>query len=250
VKEDDFGSDELTKRISEAWHNIRATWSQHERIVKLLSSINDLFMKYVQVFCKLSKETNIESSPAAFLARAYGCYIAAVRISSSGQSAEAFVMFRACIENALYGYYIEKQPELANIWVERHQSEEAEKLTKKNFRLADILDFLSKQEPQIGPYIKDMYDRSIDYGAHPNVYSIGLNLRYIENEGKHVMDIFNNDPYILKCCLLANARFGLGCVSVFRLIYPEELRSCGVPEELGRLFGRLNELSQRINDEK
>ncbi len=206
-------------------------------------------MKYVEVFSKLSKETNIESSPAAFLARAYGCYLAAVRISSSGQIAEAFVMFRACIENALYGYYIEKKPELGNIWVERHQSKEAEKLMKKNFRLANILDFLSKQEPKVGLYIKDMYDKSIDYGAHPNVYSIGLNLRYIEDEGKDVMDIFNNDPYILKCCLLANARFGLGCLSVFRLIYPEQLRNRGVPEELMRLFSRLNELSQKINDE-
>lgn len=249
MQQDDFGSDELTKRISDAWHNIRATWSQHKPIVHLLSSINDLFMKYVEVFYKLSKETNIESSPAAFLARAYGCYLAAVRISSSGQIAEAFVMFRACIENALYGYYINKRPEQGDIWVKRHQSKEAEKLVRKNFSIGAILRFLAEQEPKVGPWIKDMYDKSIDYGAHPNVYSIGLNLRYIENERKDVMDIFNNDAYILKCCLLANVRFGLGCLSVFRLIYPEELRTRGVPEELKSLFNRLDELSQKINDE-
>ena len=104
MQQGDFGSDELTKRISDAWYNIRATWNQHKPIVQLLSSINALFMKYMEVFPKLSKETTIESSPAVFLARAYGCYFASVRISSSGQFAEAFVMFRACIENALYGY--------------------------------------------------------------------------------------------------------------------------------------------------
>ena len=189
MQQDDFGSDELTKRISDAWHNIRATWSQHKPIVHLLSSINDLFMKYVEVFYKLSKETNIESSPAAFLARAYGCYLAAVRISSSGQIAEAFVMFRACIENALYGYYINKRLEQGDIWVKRHRSKEAEKLVRKNFSIGAILRFLAEQEPKVGPWIKDMYDKSIDYGAHPNVYSIGLNLRYIENERKDVMDI-------------------------------------------------------------
>lgn len=249
MKQDDFGSDELTKRISETWHNIRVTWSQHKPIVQLLSSINDLFMKYVPVFCKLSKETNIESSPAAFLARAYGCYFAAVRISSSGQFAEAFVMFRACIENALYGYYISEHPELGKIWAERHQSKEAEKLVRNKFRVGDIFSFLTTREPKVGPFIKDMYDKSIDFGAHPNVHSIGCNLQYIEDERKTVMDIFNTDPYFLKCCLLANARFGLGCLSVFRLIYPEQLRNRGVPEELGVLFNRLNELSQNINDE-
>jgi hypothetical protein len=201
-------------------------------------------MKYLDVFSKQSDEASLESSPAAFLARAYGCYLASVRISSSGQIAEAFVMFRACIENALYGYYIEKKPELKNIWVERHKSEEAEKLVRKNFYFSDIFKFLISQEPKVGPYIKNMYDKSIDYGAHPNVYSIGLNLRCIENERKDVMDIFNSDDYILKCCLLANVRFGLGCLSVFRLIYPKQLKSCGVPEELKRLFSRLAELSQ------
>ena len=62
-------------------------------------------------------------------------------------------------------------------------------------------------------------------------------------------DIFNNDAYFSKCCLLANARFGLGCLSVFRLIYPKQLENHRVPEELKRLFDGLNELSQKINDE-
>jgi len=249
VQQDDFIKDELTKRISHAWNNTRVTWSQHKPIVQLLSSINDLFMKYAEVFSKLSKETNIESSPAAFLARAYGCYLAAVRMSSSGQITEAFVMFRACIENALYGYYIKENPELGNIWIERHQSKETEKLVRKNFRIVDIFDFLITREPKVGPYIKDMYEKSIDFGAHPNVYSIGCNLQYIEDERKTIMNIFNNDPYLLKCCLLANVRFGLGCLSVFRLIYPKQLKNRGVPEEWEWLFSRLNELSQKINDE-
>ena len=249
MQQDNFGRDELTKRIEDAWFNIRATWIQHEPIVQLLIRINDLFMKYAEVFSKLSKETIIESSPAAFLARAYGCYLASVRISSSGQFAEAFVMFRACIENALYGYYIKENPKLGNIWVERHQSKEAKILVRKNFRFVDIFNFLITREPKVGPFIKDMYEKSIDFGAHPNVHSIGCNLQYIEDERKTVMDIFNNDDYLLECCLLANVRFGLGCLSLFRLIYPKQLRNHGVPEELCWLISRLNELSQKINDE-
>ena len=204
-------------------------------------------MKYMKVFSKLSKEATIESSPAAFLARSYGCYLASVRISSSGQFTESFVMFRACIENALYGYYINEHPKLKNIWIERHKSKDAEKLVRDNFRIGDIFNFLRTQEPKVGPLIKDMYDKSIDFGAHPNVHSIGCNLQYIEDERKTVMNIFNNDDCFLKPCILANIRFGLGCLSVFRLIYPEQLRNRGVPEELKALYCRLNELSQ--NDE-
>ena len=249
MQEDEFGSDELTKRISHAWHNIRTTWSQHKPVVQLLSSINDLFMEYGEVFSKLSKEADIESLPAAFLARAYGCYLAAVRISSSGQFAEAFVMFRACIENALYGYYIKENPELGNIWAERHQSKEAGKLMRKKFNLGKIVGFLVTREPKVGTYIKDMYEKSIDFGAHPNVFSIGCNLEYVEDEQKTVIKIFNTDAFFLGRCLLANARFGLGCLLVFNLIYPKELRSRGVPEELACMFNRWIELSKKMDDE-
>lgn len=248
MQDDDFIKDELTKYISHGCHNTKATWKQHESIVQLLSSITDLFVKYSKVFSKLSEEATLRFSPAAFLARAYGCYLASVRISSSGQVSEAFVMFRACIENALYGYYINEKPELGQIWIERHDSEEAEKLVRKHFSISRIFKLLELQEPKVGPYIKDMYGKSIDYGAHPNVHSIDLNLRKTENEQNDVMDIFTTDTYILKCCLLANARYGLGCLCVFRLIYPEELRNRGVPEELKRLLDKLNELSQKIND--
>ena len=249
MQQDDFIKDELTKSISHAWHNTRVTWSQYDPIVQLLSSINNLFMKYLEVFSKLSEEATIESSPAAFLVRAYGCYLASVRISSSGQFAEAFVMFRACIENALYGYYINKNPELGNIWAERHQGKKAKKLVRNNFSIGAILRFLAEQEPKVGAYIEDMYETSIDFGAHPNVHSIGCSLQYIEDERRTVMDIFNNDDFILKGCLLANARFGLGCLSVLRLIYPKQLENIGVPEELAGLFDRLNKLSQKKNDE-
>lgn len=250
MQQDDFIRDELTKYISHGHHNTKATWKQHESLIQLLTSINDLFVKYSKVFFKLSEEATIKSSPAAFLASAYACYLASIRISSSGQITAAFVMFRACIENALFGYYIHKHPELGVIWVERHKNKKAEKLVRKNFYFSDIFKSLKSQDPKVGPGIEDMYDKSIDFGAHPNVHSIALNLRDTDDGQKIIFEIFNTDTCILKDCLLANARFGLGCLSVFRLIYTEELQNHGVLEELKSLIDRLNELSQEMKRKK
>ena len=242
-----LGNDELSKAISSAWHNTKVTWVTYKPLVHLLSNINDLFKKYTEVFKMLSEESDM-SSPAAFLARCYGCYLASVRISTSGQFSESFVMFRACIETALYGYYINKKPELGKIWAERHQSDETRAKVRDKFGIGSIWKILIGQEPKIGNWIKNEYEKLIDFGAHPNIYSVACNWR--DTEEKEEIVIFNNGPYFLKCCLLANIRIGLGCLSVFRLIYPKQMEDAGVPKELKGLFDRLNGLSQGIKDDK
>jgi len=244
MRDNILGDDGLSKTIGDAWHNIKATWVTYKPMVQLLSNTNDLFMKYIKVFSLLSKESDI-SSPAAFLARSYGCYLASVRLSTSGQFSESFVIFRACIENALYGYYLYKKPELGSIWVERQQSIETKKKVRNEFAIGKILKLL-EQEPKVWNRIKDMYEKSIDYGGHPNVYSVASNWR--ETEGKEVIDIFNNEPYFKKCCLLTNIYIGLGCLSVFGLIYPKQLEDAGAPKELKGLFDKFSKLGQNINE--
>lgn len=238
-----LGNDGLSKVISDAWHNTKVIWVIYKPMVQLLISINDLFMKYVEVFKTLSKESDI-SSPAALLARAYGCYLASVRLSTSGQLSESSVMFRACIETALYGYYINRKPELSKIWTERHKNLETKKKVRNEFKIDNILKELAGQEPKISSWIKNEYEKTIDFGGHPNVYSVAINWRDTgENE---VIDIFNNDPYNQKNFLLTNICFGLSCLSVFRLIYPQQLEEIGVPKELKELFDKLKELSQSV----
>jgi len=236
-----FGNDELSKFINNAWHNIKATWIEYNTIIQILNSINTLFIEYIEVFKILSKESDI-SSPTAFLARTYGCYLASVRLSTSGQFSESFVMFRACIETALYGYYINKKPESGKIWVERHKSNESKVKARKEFQIANIWKELAQQEPKICDWVKNTYDKSIDFGGHPNVYSFACNWR--ETDKGQVMDILNHDPYLLKNCLLANIRFGLGSLSILRLIYPKHLEDIDVPKKLKELFDKLNEQSQ------
>ncbi len=247
MQDDVLGNDELSKAVIGAWHNMKATWAHYEPQIQVLSRINDLFIKYTRVFSSLSEEPYIRS-PAAFLARAFGCYLASVRLSASGQFSESFVMFRSCYENALYGYYIHKKPELGEIWAERHKNEKAMSKARDEFRIGNIFKTLTEQNSIVGKWVKGEYEKIIDFGAHPNVYSVACNYRVTED--KEVMDIFNNDPFFKKHCLLVNIRVGLGCLSVFRLIYPEQLEKNGVPKELKGLFDRLNELSQCINDDK
>jgi len=245
--DDILGNDELSKSIAGAWHNIKATWTHYEPQVKVLSRINNLFRKYTQVFSSLSKEPVI-SSPAAFLGRAFGCYLASVRMSASGQFSESCIMFRACYENALYGYYIHKKPELGEIWAERHKNEKAKSNARNKFKIGKILKTLTEQNPEVGKFVRKDYEESIDFGAHPNVYSVTCNYRV--KGGKPAIAIFNNDPFIKEQCLLANIKVGLGCLSVFRLIYPEQMEKAGVPEELKDLYDRRNELVRCMNDDK
>ena len=54
--------------------------------------------------------------PTLCLLRAHAAYFAAVRLSISGQVAEAYMVIRKCIENALYGFYLSKNPDDCQIF--------------------------------------------------------------------------------------------------------------------------------------
>jgi hypothetical protein len=244
-----WAEDGLTKRLDDARHNIFSTFFHHKPFFLFLSRIYDLFLELAEIMARLSDESTLESSPAAFLSRAFGSYFAAIRLSGSGQFAESFALFRVCLENTIYGYYIHRKPEMANIWLNRHKDNEATKKVKANFQIKNILELLDEENKQVSEEVRMAYDKTIDFGAHPNVYSIACNLKYIEDERRWVLDIFQGDDFFLKSCLLANARIGLLALSVFRQIYFEEFKETDIPKKIFELFSELNKLSGEIKNE-
>jgi len=240
-----WGGDELTKFIDMARHNIFATFFHNKPYFELLSQIDHLFKEFIKIMSGLSDEKMLESSPASFLGRAYGCYLAGVRLSTSGQLTEAYILFRGCLENALYAFYIENKPEFAVVWRDRYKSEQHKKRVRGNFTIGKMIESLNKKNPKIGKFAKELYDKTIDYGGHPNIWSIASNIKFVEEKGKWVLDIFNNDELLLPGCLLVNARTGLCSLSIFRLIYPDQFKKAGIPKKLFSLYNRMSQLSQQ-----
>lgn len=99
---------------------------------------------------------------------AYQMFLAGARMALSGHVAAVLPLLRVALESAAYGFLIEKNPELADIWTNRHTSEHDKKACRKAFTFDKAIIGLNDVAPDIYALAKAAYESAIDYGAHPN----------------------------------------------------------------------------------
>lgn len=99
---------------------------------------------------------------------AYQMFLATVRMALSGHPAAVFPLVRTALESASYGYLLEQQPALSEVWGNRHRSETDKKACRNAFTFEKAIKGLANKAPDIERLAKEAYENAIDYGAHPN----------------------------------------------------------------------------------
>jgi len=117
-----------------------------------------------------------------FFLKAHSSFLAAIGLAIGTQIPEAYMVLRGVVENSLYGLYIHKKPELAEIWLSRHESEANKKALKEKFKIGDMLSLLETTDSKLGKISRSLYERTIDYGAHPNERSLSSMLKQNKKE--------------------------------------------------------------------
>lgn len=235
--------DKVTDFIYKSQYNISVSFLKFKSYFRLLIEVGLLLQKAVDAVEE--SETEEEIILASFLGRTYGCYLSAVRLSTSGQLTEAYILFRGCLENALYAFYIKRKPELTTVWLNRHISEESKQEVKRRFQIGEMMKLLEKEEPEIGQYAKELYDGFIDYGAHPNERSISTNLEFF-SDGRIKLHLLNTSESFMQGCFVINARAGLCSLSIFRLVYLDQFNKAYIPKKLFQLYKRQEELGEAV----
>ena len=114
--------------------------------------------------------------PAAFslvlFLNAYQLFLAGTRIAMSGHPAAIFPLMRSALESASYGFLMEQQPALSEIWSHRHRSDADKSACRDAFSFHKAIADLKNRSPDIHRVAKEAYEGAIDYGAHPNVRGI------------------------------------------------------------------------------
>jgi hypothetical protein len=98
-------------------------------------------------------------------------YKAAAGMSLSGQAVETFVMARSCLEYAGYALTIFNKPELEAVFTTRHVSAADMHAQKEAFRISEIRNVIESFDPQLAKIFNELYQRSIDFGGHPNPHN-------------------------------------------------------------------------------
>ena len=218
LKNAGWGRDELTKEIEETFCNIGVSFLKLKPHFELLKKAHKI---YVDAFAQISTNT-LEGNIAHLLfGRNFGCFLGAVRLSSSGQMVETWVMLRACVENSLYAFYIFGSPARATIWVNRHKNEVAKKKCRDTFKVANIWAELKTRSTAIAKEAKQLYDKAIDFGAHPNERSVFTNIVPKQNGSGLSLRLVNADPTFIRTAVIYTIKTSLLTFRIFALVLPE-----------------------------
>ncbi len=159
----DWDSDPISHFIQLSIQNIFATFHNMKEEYQDLKGINECFQKIIDHL--LNTPNFLE---ALFLLRAHSAYYAACRLAMSGQVPETFVILRSCLENALYALHIKNNPASGEVWLKRHDDENSLRATRNEFKYGNIIETLAKADSSLHATAKLLYERTIDFGAHPN----------------------------------------------------------------------------------
>lgn len=234
-----WGRDKLTEEIEQAFCNIGVSFLKLKPHFELLQKANEIF---IDAFERIST-TTLESEIAHVLfGRSCGCFLGAVRLSCSGQLAETWVLLRACIENSLYGFYISRNPKRATIWIDRHKDEASKKKCKDTFKVGSIWAELKTGSATTAKEAKQLYDKAIDWGAHPNERSVFPNIVPKQDGSGLSLRLITSDPTFIRVGVIYTIKASLLTFRIFALVFPDVFSQPNLDLKVGNLNRKLTPL--------
>ncbi|MGA2625170.1 MAG: hypothetical protein ABSF91_15040 [Bacteroidota bacterium] len=175
--------------------------------------------------------------PALFFLRSHSSFLCASTASLSGQLAEAYMILRGCLENSLYALWFSKHKQDAPLWFRRNESPEAKKKVKNEFRLTKLLNHLKAIHPIEGNIATNLYERTIDFGAHPNQLSLTSTMRMSKMEDGAFVEIayISGDRLANELCLKTTAQIGVCSLSIFGCVLEQRYKLLGIDQRIDDL---------------
>lgn len=227
-----WGDDSLSDYADAAFRNILATFVQKKPQFGILVRINDL---YAEIGKSLSHPENVIAP--LLVTRSHSAYRAGCQLASGGQVSEAFCVLRACLECALYCLHIYDHDSLSEVWLRRHDDESSLKDSRNKFSHGKVMDTLRIRDEKLCATVQKLYERTIDFGGHPNERSVtsGMKMESLEGEVGIKQFYLHGDSLYLEHGLKSATQIGLGGLLILRLVFRERFDILGITDELDRL---------------
>ena len=232
-----WGNDKLTDFHTQAFTNSLASYVQMRRpAVDMLIDIDTLFHQAAE---------NLRNPPdflgAMLLLRSHSAYRAATRLAMSGEAPETFPLLRTCLEYALYAVHINRNPGHGEVWLRRHDDEAARTRAKRAFRHVAVMETLERVDATLAGQIKSLYERSIDFGAHPNERAMTGSMTTEEvSDGRVFSAVYlHGDRLVLAHLLKTTAQVGVGALLMLSIVFRDRFALLAIDIRLEALKARL-----------
>ena len=227
-----WGDDALSAFVNDAFANCLATFVQKGEQYGLLLHADQCFLRIGE---------NLVNPPdmvaAWLILRSHSAYRAACRLALSGQATDSFPSLRSCIEYALYALHVSRKPELGEVWLRRHDDDETKRLSNRSFQHVTVMESLREFDADLHAIIGGLYDRTIDFGGHPNERAVTGSMTMTEESGNTVMTqiYLHGDSLALDHVLKTTAQIGLGSLCIFQPIFKERFDLLGIRDVIDQL---------------
>jgi hypothetical protein len=161
----------------------------------------------------------------------------AAGLALAGQAIEVFVILRSVLEYAGYALLIHDEPKLENIWLSRHVSQ-LEKSTQKNsFTISKVKAALKRYDSRLSEIFDESYERTVDFGGHPNPHAAFSALIINENDGQTTLAAlaFSNDEAVVQHALKSTGQIGLTALHIFQHPFKAKFELLGIRQVMEEL---------------
>jgi hypothetical protein len=217
--------DELSTFIEATHQNQYATFFKKRSAMSKLVAIDAQFAKVTKGWLNPPSEVL-----AMLFIRCHGAFRTAASLAMSGQAAEMYVQCRAMLEYAAYAVHIHRDPALAMVWLNRHQSAAEMEAQKAAFSHRKVAASVTAANMRAGKRFEDLYQRAIDFGGHPNERSVTGNMRMVEETDRRVMlaVLLHGDGPELDVALTTAAQCGMVSLEMMQVIYNAKFEVLGI----------------------
>jgi len=220
-----WGEDELTKFWDNARANQLGTFANKRGAYERLAQIDRAFVTAFNGW------TNPDSELVAMLfLRCHSAFRAAAGLAAAGQAVECYALDRALLEFAGYGLHIFRNPSDGTVWLNRHQDEKSTEAAKAAFSHRKVLASVAAANRDAGKRFELLYQRAIDFGAHPNQLSVTGNMSIVDQPDRREMRsiYLHEDGLALNMALKMTATCGVCALELAQCVYNARFELLGV----------------------
>jgi hypothetical protein len=171
--------------------------------------------------------------------RSQYAYKTAAGMTLAGQFSESFVLMRSCLEYAGYAILIFIDPRQEEVFLNRHADKASKNAQRRTFEISTITKAIAGFDQKLSEIFKDMYDRCIDFGGHPNPHAMigSMNVNKDDNEQLTSMSTFALavHPKIIEFAMHKVAQVGLTSLSIFEHMFTPQFEVAGIRTEMTAL---------------
>jgi hypothetical protein len=144
---------------------------------------------------------------------------------------DSFPLQRTCLESAGYGRLIASELDLGPIWLKR---DDDPKEMKRRFTNTTVRNAIAADDDALATIYQDLYERTIDFGAHPNEKGVLTNV-IKESVGTKILQFYMlaGDGPPLQYALRACAQIGICSLRIFNLVFNEQFEKHDFTHRIG-----------------